>query len=234
VFAFGQRWPILDGNVKRVLARCFGVDGYPGSKPVADRLWLLAEQLLPHRNVAAYTQGLMDLGALVCVRSQPGCVACPLAQQCIARSEGRTDQLPAPRPRKQRPQRTTVMLVIESDGEIMMEKRPSSGIWGGLWSFPEIDEAAAAEQVCRLKFGGEAMTVSRLATIEHGFTHFSLRIVPLLCRVQRRGLQAQLPGRVWVRADEAMHYPIPVPVRKLVLQLGTRSGTLQTGPVQAG
>ena len=219
VFAFGQRFPILDGNVKRVLARCFGVPGYPGAKAVSDQLWALAEQLLPDRQAESYTQGLMDLGAQVCRRSHPLCDQCPLADQCVARTEGRVDELPAPRPRRARPQRTTVMLIMECNGEIMMEKRPSAGIWGGLWSFPEADHTEDAAQVCRTQFGVEAEAVDRMVPIEHGFTHFSLTISPLHCRVNQREPRAQQPGRVWIAPAEAMHYAIPVPVRKLVSAL---------------
>jgi A/G-specific adenine glycosylase len=182
-------------------------------------LWALAEQLLPARDVAAYTQGLMDLGAKVCMRSHPRCGECPLAEQCLARLQDRVGEFPTPRPRKLRPQRSTVMLVMECDGEIMMEKRPSPGIWGGLWSFPETDHVDAATQVCRTQFGVETHAVERMAPIEHGFTHFSLTIAPLYCRVSQPEPRAQQPGRVWIAPDEAMRYAIPVPVRKLLARL---------------
>ncbi|UCH46792.1 MAG: A/G-specific adenine glycosylase [Betaproteobacteria bacterium] len=233
VFSFGQRHPILDGNVKRVFARYFGIEGYPGVKAVADRLWCLAEKLLPERDVQAYTQGLMDLGAQVCTRSRPRCGNCPLAQGCTARLLECTDVLPTPRPKKMRPQRSTVMLVMEHDGRLMIEKRPAPGIWGGLWSFPEIDAVGNAMQACRSQFGAEVRAIDQMTPIEHGFTHFSLTIAPLLCRVEQRQSQAEMPGRAWVGLDEAMHYPIPVPVRKLVSQLRGRLA-LQAVPGQAG
>ena len=222
VFAFGERQPILDGNVKRVFARYFGIEGYPGVKSVADRLWDLADQLLPPRNVQAYTQGLMDLGAQVCTRSRPRCDACPLAQRCMARSQGRIDVLPTPRPKKARPQRSTVMLLIEHGGRLMMEKRPATGVWGGLWSFPEIDAADNVLHICRSQFGTDVHAIDQMAPIEHGFTHFSLTIAPLLCRAEQRQSCVEMPGRAWVGLDEAMRYPIPVPVRKLVSQLRVR------------
>jgi len=234
VFSFGQSRPILDGNVKRVFARCFGVEGYPGVKAVADRLWRLAEALLPEREVQAYTQGLMDLGAQVCTRTRPRCGGCPLAGQCQARLHDRIDVLPTPRPKKLRPQRSTVMLVLEHGGALLMEKRPAVGIWGGLWSFPETDAIDQAAQVCRSQFGADVSAVDRMSLIEHGFTHFSLTIAPLLCRVRGRELQAEMPGRVWVRPEEAMHYPIPVPVRTLISQLRTRLGQALAAGVQSG
>ncbi len=219
VFAFGQRFPILDGNVKRVLARCFGIEGYPGASDVAARLWALAERLLPETGLRAYTQGLMDLGAQVCTRSHPRCVSCPLTARCVARSLGRIDEFPAPRPRKQRPRRSTVMLIMQNDGQIMMEKRPSPGIWGGLWSFPEIDDLADVARTCAARFGLEAEAVDAMDPIEHGFTHFSLTITPLVCRVKEPEPMARQPGRVWVTPHEAEDYAIPVPVRKLIARL---------------
>ena len=234
VFSFGQSHPILDGNVKRVFARYFGVEGYSGAKAVSDRLWRLAEELLPDVEVQAYTQGLMDLGAQVCTRTRPRCGDCPLASQCQARLLDRIDVLPTPRPKKSRPQRSTVMLVMEHDGALLMEKRPGAGIWGGLWSFPETDSIGQAAQICHSQFGADVSAVDRMSPIEHGFTHFSLTIVPLLCRVRGREPRAETPGRVWLNPEEAMHYPIPVPVRTLLLQLRDRLGQMEAAPVQAG
>ncbi len=219
VFAFDQRFPILDGNVKRVFARCFGIEGYPGSKAVADRLWAIADRLLPDRNVQAYTQGLMDLGAQVCVRTRPRCSDCPLSERCVARLQDRIDVLPTPRPRKERPRRSTVMLILERDGEVMLEKRPAPGIWGGLWSFPEIDAIDVAECTCRMRFGVDIESAGLMTPLEHGFTHFTLSIAPLLCHVTLRALRVEAPGRMWVKLDDATTYAIPVPVRKLVAQL---------------
>lgn len=219
VFAFNQRYPILDGNVRRVLARCFGIDGYPGKKAVSDRLWTLADRLLPGRDVQAYTQGLMDLGATVCVRSSPHCSNCPLSARCAARTLGRIDVLPTPRPRKARPCRSTVMLILERNGEVLLEKRPAPGIWGGLWSFPETGATDEAERVCRIRFGIDVESVDLMASLEHGFTHYSLSIAPLLCRVTQRALHVEAPGCMWVRLRDAATYPIPVPVRKLLAQL---------------
>lgn len=234
VFAFGQSHPILDGNVKRVLARCFGIEGYPGDRAVSDRLWRLAEDLLPEREVQSYTQGLMDLGAQVCTRARPRCGDCPMVPQCEARLHDRVNKLPSPRPKKSRPRRCTVMLVMENGGALLMEKRPSVGIWGGLWSFPEIDVIEQAVQVCGNRFGADVSDVDQMALIEHGFTHFSLTIAPLLCRVRTGQPQAQMPGRIWVRPEEALHYPIPVPVRKLVSEVQIRLAQSQASPVHSG
>lgn len=219
VFGYGQRYPILDGNVKRVLARRFGIEGYPGERRVSERLWALAEQLLPDRGVQPYTQGLMDLGAQVCTRSLPRCELCPVALECVARSEERVRELPAARPKKQRPQRATIMLIMAHDDAILMEKRPPAGIWGGLWCFPEAGDAEQVAPLCRSEYGVEVQAIDRLEPIEHGFTHFSLTISPLYCRVSRPELRAQKPGRAWVAQEQISGYAIPVPVRTILSRL---------------
>jgi A/G-specific adenine glycosylase len=220
VFAYGTRAAILDGNVKRVLARHFGVDGYPGERRVEDALWRLSESLLPGQDIEAYTQGLMDLGATLCVRGNPRCGACPLQDSCVARREGRTREWPTPRPAKALPQRRTTMLVLVSRGELLLEKRPAPGIWGGLWCFPEIDGARVdmelgLEQECLARFGLRIGAPQRLRDIEHGFTHFRLRITPLLLRTDR-ALRAGEPGSLWLTPEDARGAAIPAPVRKII------------------
>ena len=148
VFVSGARQPILDGNVKRVLARCFGIAGYPGEKKIEKRMWELAAKLLPERDVEAYTQGLMDLGAGICTRRRPRCGSCPLRDECAAKRDNRISELPSPRPRKPMPEKSTVMLILQrqrrgSSGETT----GTPGIWGGLWSFPEVGDAKASGRV---------------------------------------------------------------------------------------
>ncbi len=141
-----QRHPILDGNVKRVLARYFGIEGFPGEREVEKTLWSLADECTPTERVADYTQAIMDLGATLCVRSRPLCAACPLAEHCVARIEGRQSALPTARPKKIRPQRTAyVVLMVRDDGAVLLERRPPAGIWGGLWTLPQFDEREAAQ-----------------------------------------------------------------------------------------
>lgn len=219
VFAFGDRRPILDGNVKRVLARSFGIEGYPGDKRVQDVLWRLAESLLPESGLEAYTQGLMDLGAGVCTRAQPQCDACPLAARCVARNEGRVGVLPAPRPRKALPLRATSMLVLRHGALVLLERRPSAGIWGGLWSLPEIDPAAQVEQACAERYGVQIGRVSALPVVHHGFTHFRLDITPVQIDVTRVSPRAEAPGRVWLTVGDAIGAAIPGPVRAILRQL---------------
>ena len=218
-FAFGERAAILDGNVKRVLARCFGIEGFPGASSVEAELWALAGDLLPKgRKPAAietYTQGLMDLGATVCTRTKPLCEACPVAVDCIARKTGRIAQLPAPRPKKAYPTRQATWLVLRHCGEVLLERRPSHGIWGGLWVFPEFAGTDLA-QYCRSEYGCVLSGHRSLPAFAHGFTHFRLEISPLVCTVGKRGQRAESPGRVWSTIEEAAGAAVPAPVRKLL------------------
>jgi A/G-specific adenine glycosylase len=197
VFAFGRREAILDGNVKRVLARRFGVQGEKAQ-------WTLAEKLLPRRNVRAYTQALMDLGATVCTRSRPACGRCPVAAACVARKEGRIADLPAPRARKSLPVKRANWFVYMRAGEVLLERRPGAGLWGGLWTFPEARLPATPRG-------------RKLPALEHGFTHFRLRAQPWLCPV--RGAAPLAAGRLWLDITEATGAAVPAPVRALLLSL---------------
>ena len=216
VFAYGERHPILDGNVKRVLARACGIAGYPGETATAQALWDAAARLLPRKNVEAYTQGLMDLGATVCRRRQPLCGACPLKASCVALREDRVAELPAPRPRKTLPHRNTVMLVLEHRGELLLEKRPAPGIWGGLWCFPELSHADDAAAVCLARYGATVRALERLPDVEHGFTHFSLTISPRRAQVGSIAPHAAEPGRQWLPVDAARAAAIPAPVKRIL------------------
>ena len=187
VFAFGRRAAILDGNAKRVLARVFGV-------PEPD--WDLAERELPARDVATYTQALMDLGATGCTR-RPDCARCPVKGSCVARREDRVHELPVPRAKKALPLRHTTWLILKNRDQVLLERRPSPGIWGGLWCFPE-----------------KKRTGRKLEPIEHGFTHFRLRIQPVLCEVRTRSRAAD-PQR-WMTITEASGAAVPTPVRRLL------------------
>jgi A/G-specific adenine glycosylase len=221
VFAFGQSHPILDGNVKRVLARCFGVEGFPGEAGVAKALWALSERLLPPGDTEAYTQGLMDLGAGVCTRTRPQCSRCPLVGRCVAHRTGRIADLPGPRPRRILPRRRATLLVLLHEGDVLLEKRAATGIWGGLWSFPEVTDAQAVARECLARFGVDVATVQPLPAVEHGFTHYQLTIDPLRCEVARRSPGADAPGRAWLPLAEAMTGAIPAPVRVILGRLAS-------------
>jgi len=213
--ACGKRAPILDGNVKRVLARYFGVDGWPGETAVANELWGLAEALTPHDRVADYSQAIMDLGATQCVRSSPNCAACPFERECVAYNTGRIDELPGKKPRKAMPVRTTCMLLIENpDGEFLLEKRPETGVWGGLWSFPE---CAPAEIDSALAHYPRETRQLRLDTMRHTFTHFHLDITPVHIKLHEDIAMIAEPGRQCWFSPAAPHaIGLTRPVTKLI------------------
>lgn len=216
-FAFGRRTAILDGNVKRVLARVFGQEGWPGERAVETRLWALAETLLPADGIQAYTQGLMDLGATVCVRARPRCAVCPFSRECIANRTGRQGELPGPRPRKALPEKQTAMLVLVHAGQMLLEKRPATGIWGGLWSLPECSPQDDVRQVA----GGQGYAVDAVKALPgmtHGFTHFRLAISPWLLYVHSVSRMEE-PGRIWLPVGDAAGAAIPAPVRRIVQSL---------------
>lgn len=213
--AFGQRRAILDGNVKRVLARVFGIEGWPGERAVENELWRLAETLLPDRDLRAYTQGLMDLGATLCTRAAPRCEACPLGEACLAHRQGRQRQLPAPRPRKSVPERSVAMLVLLHAGTVLLEKRPPTGVWGGLWSLPECAEAEDPGAVAQ-RLGCRVADAAALPIVSHAFTHFRLRIQPWRLRAQPLPGAAE-PGRVWLDLNDIEGAALPAPVRRILL-----------------
>jgi A/G-specific adenine glycosylase len=218
-FAFGVRGAILDGNVKRVLARHRGIEGFPGEAAVDRRLWTAAEALLPARGIENYTQGLMDLGATVCTRSAPRCDACPVAEDCVARLRGSVDRLPSPRPRRSVPKRELNVLLIERAGELLFERRPATGIWSGLWSLPELPVDADVTEALRGRFGIEAGAIDALAPIVHGFTHFTLTLHPLRIAVRRWRPRAESPDCFWLARDDAMSAALPAPIKRLVRDL---------------
>jgi len=199
VFAFGRRAAILDGNAKRVFARCFGVEG-------DTRQWALAERLLPARGIRTYTQALMDLGATVCTRAKPACERCPVAARCVARRENRIHELPGRRARAPLPLRHATWYVFVHRGQVLLERRPGAGLWGGLWTFPETRLPGAAKP-------------RRLPVIEHGFTHFRLRAQPLRVDVRRMTPRAAAAGRLWLDVADAVHAAVPAPVRAVLKSL---------------
>jgi A/G-specific adenine glycosylase len=243
VFAAGERAAILDGNVKRVLARHAGVDGWPGAPKVEAVLWDIAAQRLPDgasserprgandcgKSAAqprlpdgvaeAYTQGLMDLGATLCTRSSPRCGACPVAADCVALRDDRIAQLPAARPKKTLPQREVRVLLLERAGEFLFEKRAPLGIWGGLWSLPECDVVADMHAEIRARFGAEAEPAIALAPIEHGFTHFALTMHPHRMQVRRWPQGVAAPGTLWIAPADAAGAALPAPIKALMRAL---------------
>ncbi len=217
-FAFGQRAAILDGNVKRVLCRHFGIEGFPGQAAVERELWALAERLLPDAGIEAYTQGLMDLGATVCTRSRPRCGDCPLATSCLARQEDRQDELPAARPRPKLPERRAGFVLISDGQRLLLERRPPHGLWGGLLVPPEGEAAAVLA-----RFGLNAENQRALAPLKHAFTHFRLTLEPVLCVVKPMATVNEADLQ-WVAIESAATAGVPTPIRKLIERIVGAAG----------
>ena len=215
-FAGGERRAILDGNVRRVLARHAGIGGEPTSAAVLAALWLEAERRLPDTGIEAYTQGMMDLGADVCAAKRPACLVCPVAHDCVARREDRVAELPTPRARREPRRKRVAMIVALSRGRVLLQKRPPAGIWGGLRSLPEAD---AAEDIARWvegHWGASPLSVEPLPPFEHAFTHYTLEALPW--RVELREDVAVAQGE-WFAAHALAGAALPAPVRRLLDQL---------------
>ena len=229
-FSSGTRAAIMDGNVKRVFARVFGIDTFPGERKTEEMMWLRAVALLPEQGIESYTQGLMDLGATVCTRSSPACERCPMQTRCVAFATGRTRDLPVRKPKKISPEKHAVMLAIVDDGQVLLEQRPPTGIWGGLLSLPELDghllaeddDVPAADDALLLqavgKFG-EMESAERLTTVTHVFTHYKLHIAPYRITLARRRQMAAEDGYVWLDAAKLADAALPAPIKKLLLEL---------------
>lgn len=217
-FAFSIAQPILDGNVKRVFSRYFLVEGWPSTPKVENQLWQIAEQYMPKVGIVAYIQGLMDLGASICTRSKPKCFECPLNIGCRAYVENRVADLPTPKPRKPLPQKETTMLLVQYCNDILLEKRPTNGIWGGLWSFPEMgmSEIASENVLKRFKLNTELGEPQEI--INHAFTHFKLVITPQPLQVIHKPENTP-SNTIWLSVDEAIGAAIPTPVRTILQRL---------------
>jgi A/G-specific adenine glycosylase len=219
--ACAQRHPILDGNVKRVLARFHAVDGWPGQAVVQKRLWEFAEAYTPQARVAHYTQAIMDLGATVCTRRRPDCRRCPVRPGCAAHRAGRQADFPAPRPARALPVRAVTLLLLGNQArELLLERRPAAGIWGGLWSFPELDADTDIDRWCEDRLGLVVEHAEGWPVVRHSFSHFHLDITPVLARVA-----AAPPGRVmddgrrvWYNPWQADERGLAAPVGKLIEQ----------------
>jgi len=220
--AHDQRHPILDGNAKRVLARVFGVEGWTGSTANLKRLWELAQDCTSAKRPAHYTQAIMDLGATLCTRGRPDCAACPLAEGCRAHLDGSTDRIPAPRPKRQRGQRAAVVvLVVRADGAVLLERRPDSGIWGGLWCFPEAGAVDDVADWCRFRTGVAPGAIRVRPTVSHSFTHFDFDMTPVEAHV------GSVPARVmdgdrwlWYNPGAPAVVGIAAPVARMLESVG--------------
>jgi len=217
--AWGDRFPILDGNVKRVLARVHGIEGWPGLPAIEKQMWRIAEAQLPDARMADYTQAQMDFGATLCTRADPACVLCPLQHACVALRDGRVDELPTSKPGKPLPERRALMLWIEdAAGNVLMQRRPPTGIWGALWSLPEHADYDAARAWFATQVDADFDAAEPLAPIAHGFTHYRLHIQPLRWRatLPLRAASDNAEALRWIGRDALASLGLPSPIRKLL------------------
>lgn len=223
--AADERHPILDGNVKRVLCRFAAVAGWPGEAQVAKRLWQLAERWTPQHRVAEYTQGIMDLGSMVCTRRQPRCGACPLRVDCRARARAQVNEYPWPRPRRALSLRRKIFVLLRRpDGCVLLERRSPIGLWGGLWSVPECEPETDLEYWCLSRFGQQPVGCLRLPVMRHSFSHFHLEISPVLLDIAYAPLGVmEVDGALWYKHGESQLGGLPAPVARLLQGLNTQT-----------
>lgn len=218
---FHQNYPILDGNVKRVLTRFFAIEGWPSKKEIENRLWQEAEQLLPDKRIANYIQAQMDLGATLCTRSKPRCNDCPLQMDCRAYAQGNPSKFPTPKPKKTIPtQSTNWIIVLNDENEVLLTKRPATGIWGGLWTFPEIIDAATISDYCSTYLSLSADAISELTPFQHVFSHFKLNIQPFVISTKHVSKVVNENNTFnWYKIDDALTLGLPAPVKTVLTSL---------------
>ena len=217
--SLGQRHAILDGNVKRVLARHDAIEGWPGNNKVAELLWASAERNTPKKRVAEYTQAIMDLGATLCTRSKPSCGSCPVSRDCEAYEQSTIERFPGRKPRAAKPLRTTTMVLASMDGRVYLERRPESGIWGGLWSLPELGDRSL-DDWCDAELGSVAKETQPWTVLRHSFSHYDLDIQPIVVRINSSTSRvSDADARTWHKLNAAPPGGLAAPVKKLIEQL---------------
>ena len=213
--ADNQAFVILDGNVKRVLARYFAVDGWPGNKKIEDQMWQLAQSLAPAERHGDYTQAMMDLGATLCTRSKPSCESCPVVSHCLAYAQGRQSELPNKKPKKSIPTKHTIMLIPFYQGSVMLRQRPASGIWGGLWGFVEADDESLNEKLASLNCS-DAQQI-KLEQFRHTFSHFHLEITPILLPLAAAPAHSvQEDTAIWYNVHQKSEVGLAAPTVKIL------------------
>lgn len=221
--SLGQRFPILDGNVKRVLARCYAVEGWPGRKEVEKRLWEISDAVTPAQGVERFNQAMMDLGALVCTRSKPKCEICPLNNGCVAYAQGTWAKYPGKKPKQQLPEKTGYFLLMQQGDEVYLNQRPPSGLWGGLFCFPQFASEADLRAWLHER-GVEAHGLTQLTAFRHTFSHFHLDIVPMWLSVSGSGACMDEGTGLWYNLALPPAVGLAAPVERLLQQL--RAGAL--------
>jgi A/G-specific adenine glycosylase len=219
----GQRHSILDGNVKRVLARAFGIDGDPSTPAVTAQMWAQADVCTPLLKVGKYTQAIMDLGATVCSRTNPACTVCPMSQGCVAALEGRQSELPSLQRRRSRGSREATLLIAETGSAgsvaVLVERRPTAGLWGGLWSPPQFESEFAALDWCRREIGEPVSRSQSLTPIHHAFTHFDLKLNPIVVHCRPTNSVHDGDDRLWFQLEAPPKVGLPQPIRRLFERL---------------
>ncbi|WP_420270156.1 A/G-specific adenine glycosylase [Citrobacter portucalensis] len=220
--SLGQHFPILDGNVKRVLARCYAVSGWPGKKEVEKKLWELSEQVTPAQGVERFNQAMMDLGAMVCTRSKPKCSLCPLENGCVASANTSWALYPGKKPKQTLPERTGYFLLMQHDDEVLLAQRPPSGLWGGLYCFPQFDdEDGLRNWLAQRQINADNLT--QLNAFRHTFSHFHLDIVPMWLPVSSLTSCMDEGNALWYNLAQPPSVGLAAPVERLLQQL--RAGT---------
>lgn len=215
--AWGRKAAILDGNVKRVICRSHGIDGFPGLPTVERELWRLSDALLPDDHLPQYTQAIMDLGATVCTRTRPECPRCPLLVDCVAFAQDRVRELPTPRPAKELPERECHwLLLIDNDDRVLLERRPPTGIWGGLWSLPEFNDEASLRSELALRIDRNRDEGAALTPIRHVFSHYAVTATPVRYRVRAASAIADSDRERWFPRHELARIGLPQPIRRLL------------------
>ncbi|GGW83965.1 A/G-specific adenine glycosylase [Alteromonas halophila] len=215
-----QRHAILDGNVKRVLARHQAIGGWPGQKKVENALWALAEARTPETRCAQYTQAMMDLGAMVCTRSKPDCDHCPVQRDCLAYAQGTQQEYPGKKPKKTLPVRSTQLVIPFFQRSVYLEQRPSAGLWGGLYGFIEAQSEDEAMQVIRRRQLGAAAQWQPLPGFRHTFSHFHLDIQPVLAMLDGEPKsQVSESGAGWFNIDSDIEVGMAAPTKKIIQQV---------------
>ncbi len=216
--AYGQSQAILDGNVKRVLCRYQAIGGYPNEASVNRQLWALAQALTPAARVAEYTQAIMDLGATLCTRARPQCARCPQQGDCQAHQQGRESDYPSPRPRKVLPVKCSYLLMLQNpEAQVLLQRRPARGIWGGLWSFPECSSETGIYEWCWAHLQIQVQNYEVWQAFRHTFTHYHLDIVPVWVQIAQgvREKDKMPPNSLWVEPDKPPG-GLPAPVVRLL------------------
>jgi A/G-specific adenine glycosylase len=216
--SLGQHYPILDGNVKRVLARCYAVEGWPGKKEVENRLWQISSDVTPANGVGQFNQAMMDLGAMVCTRSKPKCELCPLNAGCIAYANHSWAKYPGKKPKQTLPEKSAHFLLLQRDQSVWLEQRPAVGLWGGLFCFPQFSERQALELWLQQR-GLKDDRLQQLTAFRHTFSHFHLDIVPMWLPVQQVGGAMDEGSGLWYNLAQPPSVGLAAPVERLLLQL---------------